>query len=86
MVDGKYENKTLWSYSDAVKTDGNRAQMDPLTGAMVEDPVKEMMSLDERIAGKLEEYGINIEEAAGLKVVDLEEEKLQREREKEKQA
>jgi hypothetical protein len=45
-----------------------------------------MMSLDERIAGKLEEYGINIEEAAGLKAVDLEEEKLQREREKEKQA
>jgi hypothetical protein len=34
------------------------------------------MSIDERIASKLEQYGINIEEAAGLKVVDQEEERL----------
>ncbi len=42
------------------------------------------MTLDERIAAKLEDYGLNIEEAAGLKAIDQEEEKVQREKEKEK--
>jgi hypothetical protein len=34
------------------------------------EAAKEFMSMDERIASKLEQYGINIEEAAGLKVID----------------
>ncbi len=70
VIDGKYENKTLWSYSDAVKTDrvpGSEAQA---------DAVNEMISLEERIARKLEDYGINIEEVAGLKAVDQEEDKV----------
>ena len=30
VVDGKYENKTLWSYSDAVKIDRTQTQGDSL--------------------------------------------------------
>ncbi len=29
VIDGKYENKTLWSYSDALKTDRAQTQSDP---------------------------------------------------------
>ena len=29
VIDGKYENKTLWSYSDALKTDRPQTQSDP---------------------------------------------------------
>jgi hypothetical protein len=38
--------------------------------------VREFPSLEERITFKLEQYGINIEEAAGLKAIDHEEERL----------
>ena len=49
VVDGKYENKQLWSYSDAVKTDSRTAQ------AEIElEATKEFISLGERIIAKLE--------------------------------
>ena len=49
VVDGKYENKQLWSYSDAVKTDNRAAQAD-----IEFEAAKEFISLDERIIAKLE--------------------------------
>ncbi len=65
----KFENKTLWSYSEAVKTDNH--------GAEGREPEKEFPSLEDRISTKLEEYGIKISEVAGLNIqkVDPEEER-----------
>ena len=64
---GKFENKQLWSYSDALKSDRPRADEEDLEG------IKEF-TLEDRIEKKLRECGINIDEAAGLKTVDQDEE------------
>ena len=52
-TEAKFENKTLWSYADAYKTD-HRNQEEP--GA-----VSTVLSLDERIQVKLAEYDIDAE-------------------------
>ena len=41
----------MWSYTDAIKTDQRRGNIDPITGESVEDAFK-LYSLDDRIAKK----------------------------------
>jgi hypothetical protein len=49
----KFENKTLWSYTNQVKSDK----------AFLEDQISaKPMTLEERIEKKLQEYGVNVEE------------------------
>ena len=50
----KFENKTLWSYTDAVKLDHKNTN--------AEEDMVQAMPMEERIALKLAEYEINIEE------------------------
>lgn len=73
-TEAKYENKTLWSYADAYKTD-HRNQEDPNAASTV-------LSLDERIQIKLAEFDIDVEAQLGVSNQNPEEEKVQREKEK----
>lgn len=58
----KFENKTLWSYTNAIKVDFKGGRIDPITGEPVDDQSGGPMTLDERIKNKLEEKGINIQD------------------------
>ena len=73
-TEAKFENKTLWSYADAYKTD-HRNQEEPGAASTV-------LSLDERIQLKLAEYDIDAEGQLGVSNQNPEEEKAQREKEK----
>lgn len=73
-TEAKFENKTLWSYADAYKTD-HRNQEEPGAASTV-------LSLDERIQVKLAEYDIDAEGQLGVSNQNPEEEKAQREKEK----
>ena len=73
-TEAKFENKTLWSYADAYKTD-HRNQEEPGAASTV-------LSLDERIQVKLAEYDIDAEGQLGVSNQNPEEEKVQREKEK----
>ena len=73
-TEAKFENKTLWSYADAYKTD-HRNQEEPGAASTV-------LSLDERIQVKLTEYDIDAEGQLGVSNQSPEEEKAQREKEK----
>ena len=75
----KYENKTLWSYSEAVKTDQHQGAATTDEGLKNTDKI---LTLDERIEIKLAEYDINVETELGIKEADPEEDKLQREKER----
>ncbi len=55
----KFENKTLWSYQSAVKTDSSALRLDPITGEP-ETTASKLLTLEERIHAKLEEHGVNI--------------------------
>ncbi len=57
-TEAKFENKTLWSYADAYKTD-HRNQEEPGAASTV-------LSLDERIQVKLAEYDINVQGQLGV--------------------
>lgn len=72
-TEAKFENKTLWSYADAYKTD-HRNQEEPGAASAA-------LSLDERIQIKLAEYDIDVQGQLGV-TQNPEEEKVQREKEK----
>ncbi len=67
-TEAKYENKTLWNYADAFKTDHRNNQDDPAAASTV-------LSLDERIQIKLAEYDIDAEAQLGVGNQNPEEEK-----------
>ena len=64
-IEAKYENKTLWSYADAYKNDNRNGQQDGELGTAAASSI---MTIDERIKGKLAEYEIDV--AAQLGVVN----------------
>ena len=72
--EAKFENKTLWNYSEAIKVDNQRQQQN-----FDELEENKEMSMEERIQMKLAEYGIDIPTA---QVTNPEDEKAQREKEK----
>lgn len=74
----KFENKTLWSYTSAVKTDSGAQRIDPITGEPA-SATGNIVTLEERIQAKLDEYGVNILETGLINTNAPEVQKPQRE-------
>jgi hypothetical protein len=68
----KFENKTLWSYSEAVKNDMHKGAATTDEGLKNNEKV---LTLDERIQIKLAQYDIDVETELGIKEADPEEDK-----------